>query len=156
MTLEVALAVFCLAQPPAADLPLAFDHSFTGGAVIQRDVTTEVWGTAPVGTKTVAIKIDLATARDGVVVDDAGHWAAVLPAHSASYDCMLTVTADSLAAVSIPVAFGDVILCGKRTQRTQASSPPSPFRPSHADIHMRMLRMTHAKPQAGRVTWGWL
>ena len=118
--INVAL-VLCLAQPPAADLPLAFDHSFAGGAVIQRDVTTEVWGTAPAGIKTVSIKINLNTAVDGVRVDQAGCWVAQLPAHPASYGCTLTVIADSIAAVeaqsvSIPVAFGDVILCGKRQQ----------------------------------------
>lgn len=92
--INVAL-VLCLAQPPAADLPLAFDHSFAGGAVIQRDVTTEVWGTAPAGIKTVSIKINLNTAVDGVRVDQAGCWVAQLPAHPASYGCTLTVIADS-------------------------------------------------------------
>ena len=114
------------AQPPPGGVPLlAFDDSFIGGAVIQRGIATEVWGTAPVGTKTVSVKVNLMTVATNVKVDAAGSWIAALPAHAASYDCTLTVSIDSAApsaadqAESIPVSFGDVILCG-------IISPPIP------------------------------
>jgi hypothetical protein len=93
---------------------LTFADPFQGGAVIQRDVTTLLWGTAPswAGTS-VQITVDGQYVANGNITS--GAWRAELPAQNASFKSKVTVSAaggTEPAVSSIEVKFGDVVLCG--------------------------------------------
>ena len=108
--------------PSPAPGGLAFDNMFLGGAVLQRDEHTPVWGTAAVGAA-VSVRRGDETAVSAVT-NSSGIWLLLLPPHPAQFNVTLTAslgtsltggavrnTARGATSVSVTVSFGEVLLC---------------------------------------------
>eukprot|EP00937_MAST-01D_sp_MAST-1D-sp2_P007763 g7763.t1 len=103
---------------------LAFDKMFLGGAVLQRDEYTPVWGAAGPGDAVTLARADGAAAS--AVANSSGIWTVLLPPHAAQYNVSMTVSTTAAAAGSASmgaagsgatatatavVSYGEVVLC---------------------------------------------
>lgn len=106
--------------PPPGPLPpspapadtLAFHKMFQGGAVLQRDEHTPVWGTATAGTAVSVRRGDEPAIH--TIANSSGIWLLLLPPHPAQYNITLTATlagAPAAANAAVSVSFGEVVLC---------------------------------------------
>ena len=86
--------------PTPAPGGLAFNNMFLGGAVLQRDAHTPVWGTAAVGAA-VSVRRGGETAV-GAVANSSGIWLLLLPPHPAQYNVTLTASLTTSLTVAAP------------------------------------------------------
>eukprot|EP00927_Polykrikos_kofoidii_P062561 TRINITY_DN57373_c0_g1_i1.p1 TRINITY_DN57373_c0_g1~~TRINITY_DN57373_c0_g1_i1.p1 ORF type:complete len:510 (-),score=74.90 TRINITY_DN57373_c0_g1_i1:60-1553(-) len=106
MASRFLLLATCSPSPLAATLE--FGDAFLGqGTVIQRGVTTQVWGTS--SEKEVSLFIDGDRVAQAAV-DAGSRWAVQLPAQAAGFNRTLRIT-DATAAKEQSVSFGEVLMC---------------------------------------------
>eukprot|EP01079_Euglenida_sp_SAG-EU17-18_P003541 gene3541-3992_t len=111
MSWRVIAFVALTSGASAAAAEIAFASVFAGGAVLQREVFTSVWGNS---TLTPGAAVELLV--DGKLAASAttgprGQWRAWLPAQPTTWESTLTVRADPATSASITVRFGHVLLC---------------------------------------------
>lgn len=106
--LSVTLAFVCLTAPLAAEV--TFAPLFQDGAVLQRDKTLPIWGTADPG-ESVTIRFLDETAS--TTADDQGKWMLTLPPVAASSDPVTLHYQDNTGKHQLTnLLIGDVWICG--------------------------------------------
>ncbi|GJJ03263.1 9-O-acetylesterase [Duganella rhizosphaerae] len=103
----LAFAVSCLGLP-AQGTELGLASIFSDHAVLQRDQTIAVWGTAQAG-RDVALALN--QQRASVRADAHGKWRIELPPQPAGGPYTLTVTSDHQTVRRADILLGDVYLC---------------------------------------------
>ena len=113
--------------PPSATL--AFHKMFMGGAVLQRDEYTPVWGTAAPGQ---SVKVSLGGNVVRAVTNSSGIWLVHLPPQPAQYNVSLSVSLQTAShpvvsaateSVQTVVSFGEVILCAGQSNMGMQVGP---------------------------------
>lgn len=106
---RIHLAAVLLSPTLLACAELALPAVFTDHAVLQRERSIPVWGTADAGT-TVTVAFDGATATAVAAAD--GTWRALLPAHPAGGPYQLSVTTAAGASRTVAdLLVGEVWVC---------------------------------------------
>jgi len=108
----IAAIVGIFAAVPAARADVTPNPIFTDNMVIQRDVDTNVWGTADEG-EAVTITLTPSTGKDVVTVPVKtvqGKWKATLPVQKAGTGFTLSIEGKNKIVLK-NIAFGDVWIC---------------------------------------------
>ena len=108
---------------PGCGLELA-DPFLGDGVVIQRDISTEIWGTS--SEDEVRVSLDGVPMASATVAD--GAWSVTLPAQAAAYNRTLMIM-DGASTEQLRVSFGEVLLCGGQSNMDMAVNFPN----FHAD-----------------------
>lgn len=112
---------------PPSNHGLAFDHMFIGGAVLQMGVSTSVWGWGATSS-TVSVAINGKVAAHAIITGgEPGNqtWRATLPPQPKGFGLNLSVASGGCGEdchVTIPVAFGVVIMCSGQSNMGMAGA----------------------------------
>ena len=132
--LAFTLFLVCLAgcSGPSSNEPLTISKLFRTGAVLQRNTTVPVWGTAASNTM-VTVSLDYAE-QSGAARD--GTWMVELEPRPAGGPHQLMVTTNTDTLIAENIMFGDVwIASGQSNGWTVANSDDAENEIASADIH---------------------